>query len=74
MSESTTEPKTGVSLLRAAGFVLAAAGVAAVFSPLVTGPWRMAGLSSTDAGLAVAATGLLLLIAAAVRRGILRRG
>lgn len=52
----------------AAGFVLCVAGVAAFFSPILTGWWWLLGYSAADVGMAVAVLGWLLLIAAFLRR------
>ena len=56
-----------------AGFVLCVAGVAAFFSPIVTGWWRIAGLRAADAGLLIAVAGWLLLIVAFFRRNAYHR-
>lgn len=52
----------------ATGFALCVAGVAAFFSPIVTGWWRVAGLGAADTGMLIAVAGWLLLIAAFFRR------
>ncbi|MBO9499756.1 MAG: hypothetical protein J7496_15640 [Novosphingobium sp.] len=70
---STPLQRDPARAIRALGFVLWLAGMAACFTPLLFGWWRLGPLGAIDAGLAIAVGGWLLLILAAVLRGRRRR-
>lgn len=59
--------------IAAAGFLLCAAGVAAYFSPIVTGWWWLFGIGASDVGLGTAILGWVLLIVAFFRRNLHHR-